>query len=281
MSITYIPRVTQLDSLQLDTELEELFKQKIFQATKYFEPGLLQPILPEIDLSIRTWLFLNSVKTNKSTFGQQMLSLKYKPDNFARSKLYWYFVYAIGLKYLRDRALYSFTSNTRVQNFLSKIETFQLVGDILNFLRFIQSGKHPALIDFILGLELTADKLTREDLTDFSWTRELLWHNLIELIGTVLSLVNMFGLKQRMTTILKYMWWKNRKSYKASASQATMTLNTTCAFCNEKPVLPHIMGCSHIFCYYCLSANKTADPDFTCPKCDYNGKEVTKYIVAM
>lgn len=85
----------------------------------------------------------------------------------------------IGLKYVKERAIYSYTSNIKIQNFLTKMETFQLVGDMLNFLRFIQSGKHPALIDFILGLELTADKLTREDLTDFSWTRELLWHNLI------------------------------------------------------------------------------------------------------
>lgn len=108
-----------------------------------------------------------------------MLSLKYKTDNFSRTKLYWYFGYMIGLRYLKDRAIYSFTSNIKVQNLLTKLETFQLIGDIFNFLRFIQSGKHPALIDFILGLELTADKLTREDLTDFSWTRELLWHNLI------------------------------------------------------------------------------------------------------
>lgn len=85
----------------------------------------------------------------------------------------------VGLRYLKDRALYSFTSNTSVQNVLHKLETFQLIGDIFNFLRFIQSGKSPLLIDFILGLEITADKLTREDLTDFSWTRELLWHNFI------------------------------------------------------------------------------------------------------
>ncbi|CAH0728844.1 unnamed protein product, partial [Brenthis ino] len=254
MSITYIPRVTQLDSQQLDRELEELFKHCIFQATKYFEPGILQPFLPEIDLLIRTWIFKNSIYDKNSSFGQQMLSLKYKTDNFSRTKLYWYFGYMIGLRYLKDRAIYSFTSN-------------------------IKSGKHPALIDFILGLELTADKLTREDLTDFSWTRELLWHNLIELIGTVLSLVNMFGLKQRMSKILKYMWWRNRVGPSAVTSPASMTLYTTCACCSEKPILPHVMGCSHIFCYYCLTANKAADPDFACPKCYYNGKEVIKFVI--
>lgn len=108
-----------------------------------------------------------------------MLSLNYKADNFSKSKLYWYYGYTVGLKYLKDRAVYSFTSNRKVQDFIHKLETFQLIADILNFLRFIQSGKYPLLIDFILGLELSADKVIREDLTDFSWTRELLWHNFI------------------------------------------------------------------------------------------------------
>lgn len=108
-----------------------------------------------------------------------MLSLSYRKENFSRSKLYWYFGYTVGLKYLKERAIYSFTSNAKVQRFVHTLETFQIVGDALNFLRFIQSGKHPLLIDYILGLELTAEKLTREDLNDFSWTRELLWHNLV------------------------------------------------------------------------------------------------------
>ncbi|XP_026751224.1 peroxisome biogenesis factor 2 [Galleria mellonella] len=279
MSINYIPRVTQLDAVQLDVQVEELFKQLLFEATRYLEPGFLQPILPELELVIRTWIFRYSFYKKNCTFGQEMLSLKYKTDNISRSKLYWYYGFTIGLKYIKERAMYSWTSNQKVQNFVYKIETFQLISDILNFLRFIQHGKYPVLIDFILGLELTADKLTREDLTDFSWTRELLWHNFIELIGTVISLMNMFGLRKKLTTVLKYMWWRNYTRTSGSPTSATMTQNTVCACCTNKPVLPHTMGCSHIFCYYCLMANKTADPDYACPKCYYNGKQVNKFVV--
>ncbi|XP_053602719.1 peroxisome biogenesis factor 2 [Plodia interpunctella] len=279
MSINYIPRVTQLDAVHLDNQVEELFKQQIFQAAKFLEPGFLQAILPELELLIRTWIFRYSFYNKKSTFGQEMLSLKYKTDNITSSKLYWYFGYRIGLKYIKDRALYSFTSNIRVQNVIHKIETFQLIGDILNFLRFIQSGKYPLLIDFILGLELTADKLTREDLTDFSWTRELLWHNFIELIGTAISLMNMFGLRNKLTTVLKYVWWRKHAKSSTIPGEAVMTHNTVCGCCSNKPVLPYTMGCSHIFCYYCLVANKTVDQDFACPKCYYNGKEISKFVM--
>lgn len=143
------------------------------------QPGLLEPVLPELELILRTWIFKYSVYNTKSTFGQQMLSLKYNQENFTKTKLYWYYGYTVGLRYLKERAIYSFTMNTRIQRLINTMETFHLVADIINFLRFIQSGKCPSLIDFILGLQMSADKITREDLTDFAWTRELLWHNFI------------------------------------------------------------------------------------------------------
>lgn len=34
-----------------------------------------------------------------------------------------------------------------------------------------------------------------------------------------------------------------------------------------------------ISCFFLLQANKTADPDFVCPKCYYNGKQVTKFLM--
>lgn len=144
-----------------------------------FQPGLLQPIVPEIELLLRAWIFKYSVYDNKSTFGQQMLSLKYNKECFSRSKLYWYFIFTVGLRYLRERATYSFTSNIKLQNLLMRIETIHSICDILNFLRFIRSGRYPTQTDFILGLQMSADKVTREDLTDFAWTRELLWNNFI------------------------------------------------------------------------------------------------------
>uniref|UniRef100_A0A2H1VC87 RING-type E3 ubiquitin transferase (cysteine targeting) n=1 Tax=Spodoptera frugiperda TaxID=7108 RepID=A0A2H1VC87_SPOFR len=278
MSVNYIPRVTQLDAVQLDSQLEELFKQLLFEVTKYIEPRYIQPILPELELLIRTWIFKYSVYDTRSTFGQQMLSLNYKTDYFTRSKLFWYFGYTVGLKYLRERAIYSFTSNTRIQNIVNKLETFQLIADILNFCRFIQTGKYPQLIDFILGIQLSAESLTREDLTDLSWTRELLWHNFIELLGTTISLINIFGLRTKLSGMLKYVWWRQHVKSSDTMAVPVMTLQTVCACCENPPVLPHTMGCSHIFCYYCIVANKIADSDYACPKCYYNGKDVKKYV---
>jgi len=35
--------------------------------------------------------------------------------------------------------------------------------------------------------------------------------------------------------------------------ECTLTLrNSTCAVCNETPIIPQEAKCHHIFCYYCL-----------------------------
>lgn len=277
--MSYIPRVTQLDAGHLDDQLVELIKQQILDATRFLEPGLLQRLLPELELILRSWIFKYSVYDKKTTFGQQMLSLRYCEDNFSKSKLFWYFVYSVGLKYLKERAVYSFTDKTRLQNFIMSLETLYSICDVLNFLRFIKSGKYPTVRDYILGLKMSADKITREDLTDLAWTRELLWNNFIELIGTIISLMNIFGLKGHLQGLMKYAWWRKPATAITPLGPPVMTVNTVCGICSCNPVIPHVMGCSHVFCFYCITANKSADKDFPCPHCNYNGSEVTKFVV--
>lgn len=73
-----------------------------------------------------------------------------------------------------------------------------------------------------------------------------------ELIGTAISLINIFGLRRKLLNVLKYVSWSNQTRVKVASSNAIMTIHTECAFCSSSPVLPYTMGCSHIFCYYCL-----------------------------
>lgn len=77
-------------------------------------------------------------------------------------------------------------------------------------------------------------------------------NNFQELIGTVISLMNIFGLKGRISGMMKYVWWKKHERLANNLGPASMDLNTLCAYCSSKPILPHTMSCSHIFCYYCL-----------------------------
>lgn len=35
-----------------------------------------------------------------------------------------------------------------------------------------------------------------------------------------------------------------------------ISARTVCSICQEKPVLPHHIKCSHVFCFYCISVRK-------------------------
>lgn len=55
--------------------------------------------------------------------------------------------------------------------------------------------------------------------------------------------------------------------HRDEAGKPILNVNTKCAHCDERPTLPHHMGCAHVFCYYCLKGNLIADEQFECPTC--------------
>lgn len=128
---------------------------------------------------IRSIIFKYSVFKDGKTFGQQMLSLKYDDNYLSKKKLYWFFGYLVILKYVKDKLLMSYTSNANAQNFISVLEKFQIIGDFMNMIRFLKTGKKPMLIEYLLNLEMTSTIKISNRYTDFSWTRELLWHSFI------------------------------------------------------------------------------------------------------
>uniref|UniRef100_A0A8W8JVT9 RING-type domain-containing protein n=1 Tax=Magallana gigas TaxID=29159 RepID=A0A8W8JVT9_MAGGI len=40
-----------------------------------------------------------------------------------------------------------------------------------------------------------------------------------------------------------------------------------CAVYEDVPTNPQEIGCSHLFCYYCVQSNYKADPGFSCRRC--------------
>lgn len=44
-------------------------------------------------------------------------------------------------------------------------------------------------------------------------------------------------------------------SFARVQSAANISVQTKCIYCEETPVLPHHMGCMHIFCYMCLKVS--------------------------
>lgn len=75
---------------------------------------------------------------------------------------------------------------------------------------------------------------------------------------------------------------------------------TVCTICHEKPVLPHHINCSHVFCFYCISVSnkiihvflfysvyydlilqsiRMVDEKFECPECCHFENNVLPVIL--
>lgn len=95
-------------------------------------------------------------------------------------------------------------------------------------------------------------------------TRELIWGGFMELLGFTVPLINYHALSRRIQNTFKF----NRTVDEVEEEEILLTVTSQCAYCNERPVLPHHMGCGHVYCYYCLKGNLMADESFQCTICD-------------
>lgn len=98
-------------------------------------------------------------------------------------------------------------------------------------------------------------------ITVFFWAAQ-------ELLGFTLPLINYHSVKRKLRNLVTLGAGGPSTDAAARRLEPVMTLLTRCAYCGERPTLPHHMHCSHVFCYYCLQGNVLADASFQCPECD-------------
>ena len=244
-------------------------------------------IQPELDLLIQSAIWFGSVGKRCSTFGQQLLVLAYDSERLTLSRLVLHFCLTIlpsYIKSLEERRL-----NRRVEWLHKAIEYGEnaaLVLSILNFFRFLKTGRKPSLIDFLLGLDyISLRHNQRRDIGYKYLTRELLWGGFMvitvlssqmyvlnfvciilqEILGLVLPIINF----RKLQRLGKSLFRSNvNRTERKKLEKPNILSSTTCVYCGERPTLPYYMGCEHIYCYYCLSANLSTDSKFCCTVCD-------------
>lgn len=134
-------------------------------------------IQPELDLLIQSAIWFGSVGKRCSTFGQQLLVLAYDAEKLTVSRLVLHFALTVLPGYIKsweERRL-----SRRVEWFSQAItwaENSALVLNVLNYFRFLKTGRKPTLIDFMLGLDyISLRNNQRRDIGYKYLTRELLW----------------------------------------------------------------------------------------------------------
>lgn len=270
-------RIAVLDSAELDHEIFNVLKNQLNSIitnlpleVTYFEPEL------QTLLKIALWVL--SVKRTSATFGQQLLRLKY-PKHTSTRTLSVLGILQIGTSYLKQR-LPNFLSFCRFQSSSDlgyKIvdwgEFIMNIISLLYFIKFLRKGGAATFLEYFLGVKPISTVTPSSRNVGYSFmTRELIWHGLIEFLVLVIPMVNYHALKRRFKKYLMY----NTPDKRDEFNQQEITKdNLKCGICKNFPILPHHMGCTHLFCYYCLLSHRMADKKFECPICGYSNPEIS------
>ncbi|MCJ8745867.1 hypothetical protein PDJAM_G00135320 [Pangasius djambal] len=268
-------RISQLDAFELDDALEQLVWSQFARCFQHFKPGLLTRVEPELKALLQLLVWRFTVYSSSATVGQTLLNIRYhntliagqKYRSLSRRQKLWFALLTVGEKWLKERSHSLFLSNgahsglQKARQALALVSSAVKVASLLNFMLFLQSGTFPTLTERMLGVRpvFVRDQRARE--INFHYmNRELLWHGFAEFLIFLLPLINVWKLKTRVSALFSISDRSSQKSESAGRSE--------CGICAEWPIMPHSIGCSHVFCYYCVKSHTAADVFFTCPQCD-------------
>ncbi|KAF7691619.1 peroxisome biogenesis factor 2 [Silurus meridionalis] len=266
-------RISQLDAFELDDALELLVWSRFARCFQNFKPGLLTRVEPELKALLQLLVWRFTVYSRSATVGQTLLNIRYhntliagqKYRSLSRKQKLWFALLTVGEKWLKERSHSFFLGHSGLQKARHALALFSSaakVASLLNFMLFLQSGMFPTLTERMLGVRpvFVQDRGARE--INFRYmNRELLWHGFAEFLIFLLPLINVWKLKSRVSGFFSGSDRAGRESESGGRSE--------CAICSEWPVMPHAIGCSHVFCYYCVKSRTTADVFFTCPRCGF------------
>ncbi|XP_052862082.1 peroxisome biogenesis factor 2 [Anopheles cruzii] len=275
MKTNFVPRVNQLDSIQLDNEIGNILRHQVQNILQCLPPGLLTYVQPEINLILNSTLWNFSIRKSYATFGQQMLSITYERDQLPQRKLVFHYVLTALLPYVKECCQFRLTGWSLLQRVVAIVENALVLCNLINFFKFLKSGSRPSLVDCVLRIShRSLDGAKRRNIGYSYMTRELVWAGFMELLGFTIPFINYHSLKRKLRNAFRL------ETAVQPVEKVQLSTETRCAYCNERVILPHYMGCSHVFCYYCLKGNQLADSGYQCNVCDYQSDSFKKVVVA-
>ncbi|KAM7390632.1 hypothetical protein PAMA_008696 [Pampus argenteus] len=286
--LTPVLRINQLDALELDSALEQLVWSQFSQCFQNCRPGLLTPLEPELRALLQLLLSRFTLYSSSTTVGQSLLSLRYhntlssstRYRPLSRRQKLGLAVLTAGPRWLQERShslllslglipggLVSEVGSGFLQkglrSCLTLVSSIAQLASLVNFLVFLGKGHHPVLAERIVGARAVFSKpnVTR-DITYQYMNRELLWHGFAEFLIFLLPLINTRKLKETVSRILL-----GGESAGVDCGRNGQGVWKECGLCGEWPTMPHMVGCQHVFCYYCIKSHSIANTHITCPKC--------------
>lgn len=166
------------------------------------------------------------------------------------------------------------------------VMAFKFVRTI-NFVLFLRSGKYlllqERLLQLVPGSSDYRDNTSINQVQMELISRDTLWKAIAEFITAVLPHINTVKIKNQLSSFSSLIHM-NRNEMKLSEKIFKSENAYKCAHCGNQPFNPYIIGCRHVFCYYCLYSRYSSDSSvgFVCPSCNYktdDKNEVRRYRV--
>lgn len=278
-------RVTQLESRQLDSELNDMVDSIVEQLEiPYFNE--------ELKTILKLYLCTYSIQKNQ-TVGMQVYSTNFCYTNKYNEGITFTIPskhkvamlaalniigpYTVKRSGMIEKLMQKFGGlNAPWVNFDNAILILKSLK-ILNFLAFLKGGKYLTISERILGI---VPVLSNEDYyrnvqlnriqMDYMY-RELIWKVFAEFLTTVLPMINVELIKNRVSRFTGLVP-KLQSEMNLSEKIERESNSKRCAVCLKQPFNPYVIGCRHVFCYYCVQSKYLADPSngYVCLLCNYN-----------
>ncbi|KAM7370029.1 hypothetical protein PAMP_011315 [Pampus punctatissimus] len=284
--LTPVLRINQLDALELDSALEQLVWTQFSQCFQNCRPGLLTPLEPELRALLQLLLLRFTLYSSSTTVGQSLLNLRYH-NTLSSSPCYrplsprqklGLALFTAGPRWLQERSHSLLLSlglspggsefnsgflQKGLRSCLTLVSSIAQLASLINFLVFLKKGHHPVVAERMVGARAVFSKPNViQDITYQYMNRELLWHGFAEFLIFLLPLINMRKLKSTVCWILL-----GGESAGVDCGRNGQGVWKECGLCGEWPTMPHMVGCQHVFCYYCIKSHSIANTHITCPKC--------------
>ncbi|KAF8792161.1 peroxisome biogenesis factor 2-like [Argiope bruennichi] len=287
MASNFVRRVDQLDANVLDEELLHLLNTQYRKAFIYLPNSILARLGPELDVLFKFLFKYLPLSVLKCTFGQNLFQLQYHRSGShqlaSNNRLCTLAFISVCVPWLWDRIvrkiILTWPNNELSNKTLDasyvlerKFSAAHQLFALINFCIFLQKSTYLTLYERLLKVRpLYSVQQNIRSVQNDNIDRELLWHGLSEFLGFALPLINVTKIKGFFKRTFM------PKSYKSHYKKYFIH-NNLCSICGDIPNFPHTFGCSHVFCYYCISSIVLADPAYLCLDCDIkaNGIENLK-----
>lgn len=285
-----VPRVTQLDALSTQDEINTLLfekAQRIFAVAPLI--SISYAFQEELFLGIELVLFHFSTLRMGASVGDRLHNLVLRDEQKARGMqlshihslmpslapsrtlLVLYGVLKILFPYLLKKIRRRCWEENwreddrhpvkqRIAQFLPHAITIWSALSLLNVIRFFMTGRYRTLLERILGLTMVNGSQNVILLTNLIYLNQLISSRAF---FTVLELLRVKNLVDRFT-----------RSAFSIASRHEVVPDNRCCSCLELPSISQRTNCGHLYCYYCFRARmlqSKGEGAFLCLHC---GKRV-------